>query len=102
MTELSTTAQDASLSRAGVLRERLRSTKQSAVGQAMGKSDSWASKVLEGSMGVTLDDIPALLAALNLKVVDVNDCTVNRDVFESYRKIAALALTEPDSLLLKA
>jgi hypothetical protein len=77
--------------KAGVLRERFDGMKDIALENAMGKGESWAKKVSAGLQGVVLDDIPKLLAALELKIVDVRRICITqeeRDEYEAYKVIA--------------
>lgn len=82
----------------GVIRERFDAEKDSVIESAMGKGESWAKKVGQGASGVMLDDIPALLKALGLRVVDVSKVCVDKQVYESYRTLARAAITDPRSL----
>ncbi len=79
----------------GIVRERFEDFKDSALDAAMGKGDSWAKKVGYGNSGVLLDDIPKLLDALGLKVVDKSKVCVDRAVHEAYKTIAAAHLQGP-------
>lgn len=58
------------------LRDRLAKAKREAVEAALGKGESWATKVLNGESGVRLDDLPALLLTLGLKIVGVEKVCV--------------------------
>lgn len=58
----------------------------------MGKSESWLDKVLAGDAGVLLEDIPALLHAVDLKTVDVGKFCIDRELARSYETIAAKAM----------
>jgi hypothetical protein len=84
--------------RKGVLRERFENFKDSALDAAMGKGESWAKKVGYGDQGVKLDDIPKLLAALHLKLVDVNKVCVDRAEHEAYKTLAAAHLSSQPKL----
>ena len=86
------------LPKKGELRERFERMKDSALDSAMGKGESWAKKVGYGDQGVKLDDIPRLLAALDLKVVDKSKVCVDREVYEAYKTLAGKAITEPKKL----
>ena len=98
MQPLFTPTPPASLFPGGAVQERLRNAKKSAVAERLGKSDSWAQKVVDGECGVLIQDIPALLAALNLKMVDVSKVCVDRNIYESLRHIAGAALEAPRKL----
>lgn len=89
---------DASLRKPGVIAERLRSAKRAAIASALGKSDSWVDKVLNGESGVMLHDIQPLLDALLLKAVDKSKVCVDKDIFMSYRTIAGAAMESPQKL----
>lgn len=78
----------------GVLRERFEAMKDTALDAAMKKGESWAKKVGYGDSGVKLDDIPALLSALGLKLVDVNMVCVPREEHRAYRTIAKIHLEQ--------
>lgn len=101
MSEVSPIGAVRSLVRTGVVRERLSKAKQSAVGQALGKSDSWAQKALDDGMGVPIDLIEPLLAFLGLRIVNADECVVRREVFDSYKALATAALVDPGTLSLR-
>lgn len=63
--------------------ERLRLAKREAIEEAMGKGESWATKIINGEAGVRLDDLPQLLAALGLKVVSEDRRCVDPDIYEA-------------------
>lgn len=81
-----------------LIRERFDAEKDSVIETLMGKGESWAKKVGQGASGVMLDDIPALLKALGLRVVDKDKVCVDKDVYEAYQTIAAAAITNPKKL----
>lgn len=83
------------------LRTRFEDAKYVAIDDAMGKGDSWAKKVGSSSQGVMLDDIPKLLSALNLKLVDVSRVCITREEIEEYEayKTIATAHLRPRSKL---
>jgi hypothetical protein len=83
---------------ASVIAERLRNAKGLAISSALGKSDSWARKVLDGESGVLLDDLPGLLKELGLRVVGVDRVCVPRDEYQAYRALAAQYLKQPQRL----
>lgn len=62
----------------------------------MDKSDDWMKKIRNGDAGIMLDDIPALLAVLGLKLVDVNKVCVDREVAKAYETIARQAILRTD------
>lgn len=82
----------------GVVLERLRNAKATAVAHALGKSDSWVDKVRNGESGVLVSDIPALLEALGLKAVGAEKVCVDRDIYVSLKTIAGAALEAPRKL----
>jgi hypothetical protein len=61
--------------------QRLASVKNEEVGRAIGKDHSTVSRISSGEAGVKLNDIEGFLSALGLKVVDVNKCCVDREVW---------------------
>ena len=80
---------------ASVIEERMRNSKGAALSAALGKSDSWARKVLDKECGVTIDDMPRLLKELGLRVVGVDRVCVPRDEYQAYRALAAQYLKQP-------
>lgn len=77
--------------KSGAVRERFDDMKDIAIENAMGKGESWAKKVSAGLQGVVLDDIPKLLDALGLKVVDRSRICVTQEQiaeYEAYKVIA--------------
>lgn len=82
----------------GVLRERFENVKDSALDAAMGKGESWAKKVGYGDQGVKLDDIPRLIDALGLKLVDKSKVCVDRAVHEAYKALATAHLSSSPKL----
>lgn len=84
------------LRNAGVVAERMRKIKGAALGVAMGKSEDWARKVLDGDSGVRLDDIPVLLKALGLKSVDAAKVCIDPDMARAYEIIVRKATREHD------
>jgi hypothetical protein len=80
------------------IRERFAREKDSVIENALGKQESWAKKVQAGQSGVLLDDLPRLLAALGLKVVDRSKVCVDREVYDAYKTLAGKAITEPRKL----
>lgn len=89
---------ESALRKAGVVAERLRSAKRTATANALGKSDSWVDKVLNGESGVMLSDIQPLLDALGLKAVDKSKVCVDKDIYTSLKSIAGAALEAPQKL----
>lgn len=73
------------------IRKRLENVKREAVESAMGKGESWVTKLLSGDSGVKLDDLPALLSALGLKVVSVEKMCVDPELAKSYESIVRAA-----------
>lgn len=78
--------------------QRLARVKNSRVAEAIGKDESQVSRIVAGDSGIKLADLHAFLAALDLKVVERSKVCVDRAVFESYRTLAAKAMTEPEAL----
>lgn len=88
--------------RKGVLRERFDAMKQVAIDDAMGKADSWAKQVGNGSSGVKLDDIPRLLRTLSLRLVDARRICITPEElaeFEACRTLARGRLLAPQPRL---
>lgn len=81
-----------------VIRERVMNAKRAALSAALGKSDTWASKVLDGESGVLLDDLPGFLKELGLRVVGVDRVCVPKDEYLAYRALAAQYLKQPQRL----
>lgn len=82
----------------GIVLERLRNAKASAIANEMSKSDSWVDKVRNGESGVLLSDLPLLLSALGLKAVDKDKVCVDKDIYISLKAIAGAALESPQKL----
>lgn len=82
----------------GTIKERMRSVKNAAIGAAMGKSEDWARKVLDGDSGVLLDDIPKLLTVLGMKAVEATKVCVDPDVAKAYQVIVSRATQARDLL----
>lgn len=82
----------------GLIRERFENEKNIVIENGVGKEDSWAKKVGNGTCGVTLDDIEKLLDVLGLKAVDKSKKCVDARVYESYRTLATIALNDPAKL----
>lgn len=91
-------ADENALRRPGVVAERLRNTKATAIANVLGKSDSWVDKVRNGESGVLLTDIQPLLDALGLKAVDKSKVCVDKDIYTSLKNIAGAALEAPQKL----
>lgn len=89
---------DTALRMIGVVAERLRNAKATAVAEALGKSDSWVDEVRNGESGVLVGDIPALLDAIGLKPVDKDRVCVDREIYLSLKAIAGAALEAPRKL----
>lgn len=83
---------------AGMVEERLRAAKNSAVASAMGKSEDWARKVLAGDSGILLSDLPRLLEVLQLKVVDRAKVAVHPELVQAYEAIVRRAVADHDLL----
>lgn len=76
-----------------VVRERLLKMKRESVDAAMGKGESWCTKVINGEMGVRLDDLPLLLHVLHLKAVDLDLECVNPDTARAHDHLLRVALS---------
>lgn len=74
------------------LRERMKSIKREALDAVMGHGETWTTKIVNGQAGVVLDDIPLLLDALGLKIVDKDDHTVPAELARAYETIARAAI----------
>ena len=72
----------------GLLRRRFYEAKDAYIESAMGKEESWAKKVGGGISGVKLVDIPKLLQALGLKIVDRKQKCVDEDEYRAYKTLA--------------
>jgi hypothetical protein len=77
---------------ANPIRERLHDAKREAIESAMGKGESWCRKIINGETGITLDDLPALLRALDLKVVDINKVCLNAEVARAQETMLRAAI----------
>lgn len=99
MASVSTPTRSESRPDVSVIADRLRNAKGMALSSALGKSDSWARKVLDGESGVLLDDLPALLKELGLRVVGVDRVCVPKDEYLAYRALAAQYLKQPQTLV---
>lgn len=99
MAEPSSSGSAASFRKSGIaperarnpLRERLQDAKREAVESALGKGESWCTKLLAGESGVRLDDLPALLAFLGLKIVSGHKVCVDPEIAHAYEVIVARA-----------
>jgi hypothetical protein len=78
----------------GIIRLRLGRAKREAIDMAMGKAESWTTKILNGESGVRLDDLPKFLDALDLKAVDKTRVCVNADLAHAIETIARRAIAE--------
>lgn len=89
-----------SRTRTGALRERLANAKSEWLAGVMDKDDSWVRKLRNGECGVMLADLPALLNALGLKVVDKTKVCVDPEIAHSYEVIVR-RMTAERSLLME-
>jgi hypothetical protein len=85
-----------------VVVERLRAVKRSAVDAAMGRGESWTTKVLNLESGVLVSDMPRFLAALGLKAVPIEHIHVDPAVAQAYETLVAKAVQSTSLLLGKA
>lgn len=81
-----------------VILHRLARLKNQSVASAIGKDESTVSRIASGEAGIKIDDLEPFLRALHMKAVDADQVCVDKKVFESYRILAAKAMTEPESL----
>lgn len=87
-----------SFPRRGIVRERLEKAKREAVEMALGKEESWCTKLLNNGSGVRLDDIPLLLDALGLKAVSKEKQCVHPELARAYDAIVRKATQERNLL----
>lgn len=78
----------------GTVSERMREWKASALGAAMGKSEDWSRKLLDGDAGVRLEDLPQLLEVLGLKLVDKSKVCIDPALARAYETIVRKAVRE--------
>lgn len=83
-----------------MLRERLANVKSEWLASALEKDDSWVRKLRNGECGVMLSDLPVLLHALNLKIVDSRKVCIDPEIAKSYEVIVR-RLTAERSLLME-
>ena len=69
------------------IRKRMEQAKREALEAELGKGESWAAKVINNQCGVTLDDLPAFLEALGLKVVDRAKTCIDPELAHAYETI---------------
>ena len=79
-----------------MLEVRAGKAKDSAIGSAMGKSDDWFKKVRNLEAGVLLTDIPKLVKALGLRLVDEGKVCVDRDVAQAMETLTRRALNRTE------
>lgn len=94
MPGMSQTASAASFPGAGVVRERLGNVKSEWLADVLGKDDSWVRKVRNGECGILVTDLPALLGALDLKVVSRSKVCVDPEIARAYETIARRMVAE--------
>lgn len=68
-----------------------------AIADALGCDKSTVSRMF-GERGLRLAEIPVVLKALGWKLVSKDKVCVDRSVYESFRTIAAAALSDPKKL----
>ena len=83
-----------------MVRERLASAKSEWLAGCMEKDDSWVRKLRNGECGILLSDLPALLSALGLKVVDGKKVCIDPEIAKSYEVIVR-RMTAERSLLME-
>lgn len=89
----------ASLTRPGVVRERLGNVKSEWLADVLGKDDSWVRKVRNGECGILIGDLPALLDALELKTVSKKKVCVDPEIAKAYETIARRMVAERSLLV---
>lgn len=80
------------LSSANAIRTRLLNANRETVETKLGKGESWCRKVLDGSQGVMLEDIPGFLDALELKSVDKSKVCLNEEVARAQETMLRAAM----------
>lgn len=69
----------------------MRNWKGAALGAAVGKSEDWGRKILDGDSGIRLEDLPTLLTTLGLKIVDAAKVCIDPDLARAYEIIVRKA-----------
>lgn len=77
---------------------RVADVQYDAIAVAIGCDKSTVSRMF-GERGVKLAEIPLLLECLGWKVVSKDRVCIDRAIYESYKTIAAAAMTDPKKLL---
>lgn len=80
-----------------IVMRRLATKKNSTVAAAMGRDDSYISRVTSGELGIKLDDLHRFLDALDLKVVDKGHVCVEREIHLSYKTLAMKYMEQQQS-----
>lgn len=83
-----------------MLRERLANVKSEWLASLLEKDDSWVRKLRNGECGILLSDLPTLLQALNMKIVDSRKVCIDPEIAKSYEVIVR-RLTAERSLLME-
>jgi hypothetical protein len=83
-----------------MLRERLGNAKSEWLAGLLDKDDSWVRKLRNGECGVLIADIPSLLHALGMKMVDKSKVCIDPEIAKSYEVIVR-RLTAERSLLME-
>lgn len=77
----------------------MRNQKDSAIAVELDKDDSWVRKVRNGECGVLVDDIPLLLKALGLRVVDLGKVCIDKDLAQAMATMHAKMAPKLPTLL---
>jgi len=102
MTDATPLRPTASRTIAGVILHRLNNVKRSTVADAMHKDESTVSRIVMGGQGVLVEDLEGFLAAINLKIVDISQPTIDPEEFNACRALAKRYLTGDSEPLLSA
>jgi len=85
----------------GLLMKRLEAGKQSALAHELGVDPATMSNFIGGKGGLRAHQFMALLAALNLKLVDSDTRSVKDSTFREFTRLTAMALLKAPHLLLE-
>jgi hypothetical protein len=65
----------------------------------MGKGPTWVRDILNGKAGVLLDDLPKLIALLDIKMIDQHKQSIDPEIGRAYEAIVRKAVGSGGSLL---
>lgn len=99
MAAASSSTPAAAITRPGLLRERLGNAKSEWLAGVLDKDDSWVRKLRNGECGILISDVPALLSALGIKMVDQRKVCVDPEMAKAYEVIARRMLAERSLLM---